>query len=350
MKYPLDCEATFSDTYLFWLSRFIRSKITSLSNRQVKDKDRLAQILKELIKGFKSIEDLKFTIKEVRNIGINSIHVYYIPLEKLYKFMISFGASSMKEIDEELLSDFLATETSTLSDATKKNYRIALVTFFAYIDKQNEENNSYVYRYGIELKNWGGLAGKSGTKLPSFMQKEEVQRFIEGINEYPFSAKIAARNRLVIKTILYTGIRVSEAINIDLKDFNKDGDAYIIQVRGKGNKPRVVMIKENIIKKDLEEWFSIKCCENNLLFCNQKGKALSQAYISSIVEKILLSVGIRKEKNGAHMLRHTFATLLYQKNKDLILVQESLGHADINTSRIYTHFDKDKLEKTTDIF
>lgn len=350
MKYPLDCETTFSDTYLFWLSRFVRSKITSLSNRQVKDKDRLAVILKELITGYKSIDDLKHTVKEVRNIGINSIHVYYIPLEKLYRFMINFGASSMKEIDEELLSDFLATETSTLSDATKKNYRIALVTFFGYIDKQNEENNSYVYRYGIELKNWGGLSGKSGTKLPSFMQKEEVQRFIEGINKYPFSAKIAARNRLVIKTILYTGIRVSEAINIDLKDFNKDGDAYIIQVRGKGNKPRVVMIKENIIKKDLEEWFSIKCCDNNLLFCNQKGKALSQAYISSIVEKILLSVGIRKEKNGAHMLRHTFATLLYQKNKDLILVQESLGHADINTSRIYTHFDKDKLEKTTDIF
>lgn len=350
MKYPLDCESNFSDTYLFWLSRFVRSKITSLSNRQVKDKDRLASILKELITGYKSIEDLKLTVKEVRNIGINSIHVYFIPLEKLYKFMINFGASSMKEIDEELLSDFLATETSTLSDATKKNYRIALVTFFGYIDKQNEENDSYVYRYGIELKNWGGLSGKSGTKLPSFMQKEEVQRFIAGIDEYPFSSKVAARNRLVIKTILYTGIRVSEAINIDLKDFNKDGDAYIIQVRGKGNKPRVVMIKENIIKKDLEEWFSIKCCDNNLLFCNQKGKALSQAYISSIVEKILLSVGIRKEKNGAHMLRHTFATLLYQKNKDLILVQESLGHADINTSRIYTHFDKDKLEKTTDIF
>lgn len=350
MKYPLDCETTFSDTYLFWLSRFIRSKITSLSNRQVKDKDRLAVILKELITGYKSIDDLKHTVKEVRNIGINSIHVYYIPLEKLYRFMINFGASSMKEIDEELLSDFLATETSTLSDATKKNYRISLVTFFGYIDKQNEEDNSYVYRYGIELKNWGGLSGKSGTKLPSFMQKDEVKRFIEGINEYPFSSKVAARNRLVIKTILYTGIRVSEAINIDLKDFNKDGDAYIIQVRGKGNKPRVVMIKENIIKSDLNEWLDIKCCENNLLFCNQKGKALSQAYISSIVEKILLSVGIRKEKNGAHMLRHTFATLLYQKNKDLILVQESLGHADINTSRIYTHFDKDKLEKTTDIF
>ena len=50
------------------------------------------------------------------------------------------------------------------------------------------------------------------------------------------------------------------------------------------------------------------------------------------------------------MLRHTFGTKLYQTNKDLILVQEALGHADINTSRIYTHFDKDRLKKTTSIF
>lgn len=147
------------------------------------------------------------------------------------------------------------------------------------------------------------------------MKKDEVHRFIEGIESYPFSTKIAARNRLIIKTILYTGIRVSEAINIDIKDFNKDEDAYIIQVRGKGNKPRVVMIKESIIKKDLNEWFEHRVCDNNLLFYNQKGKPLSQAYISSIVEKILLSIGIRKEKNGAHMLRHTFATMLYQKVK-----------------------------------
>ncbi len=350
MKYPLDCENTFSKTYLFWLSRFIRNKITSLSNRQVKNKDRLAIILQELTVGFDSIENLKSTIKEVRNIGINSIHVYFIPLEKLYSFMINYGPSSMKEMDEELLRDFLITQTSKLSDATKKNYRISLVTFFGYIDKQNEESNGFVYRYGIELKNWGGLSGKSGTKLPSFMKKDEVRAFIEAIETYPFSTKIASRNRLIIKIILYTGIRVSEAINIELKDFNKDGDAFIIQVRGKGNKPRVVMIKANIILKDLNEWNDIKPKNNTLLLCNQKAKALSQAYISSIVEKILLSIGIRKEKNGAHMLRHTFATMLYQKSKDLILVQESLGHADINTSRIYTHFDKDQLERTTDIF
>ena len=93
-----------------------------------------------------------------------------------------------------------------------------------------------------------------------------------------------------------TGIRVSEAINIKIKDFTKDGDAYIIQVRGKGNKPRVVMIKEIIIKNDLTNWYENKSCNENLLFCNQKGTRLTQAYIGRLVEQILLSVGLRKEK------------------------------------------------------
>ena len=153
MRYPLDFENTFEKTFLFWLSRFVRNKITSLSNRQVSNKDRLAQIIQELVIGFDSVDKLKLTMKEVRNIGINSIHVYYLPLEKLYHFMNRFGAASMKEIDEEILSDFLASETSTLSDATKKNYRIALLGFFGFIDKQNEEENGNAYRYGIELKN-----------------------------------------------------------------------------------------------------------------------------------------------------------------------------------------------------
>jgi len=351
MRYPLDCEDTFKQTYLFWLSRFLRNKITSLSNRQVNNKERLAQIIQELILGFDSIDLLKDVMKEVRNIGITGIHVYYIPLEKLYHFMIIFGAASMKEIDEELLIDFLASETVNLSDGTKKNYRIALLSFFGYIDKQNEEENGNAYRYGIELKNWGGLGGKGGDKLPSFLNKEEVNKFITAIDEYPFKKlHLAARNRLIIKTILYTGIRVGEAISIGKKDFVRDGDSFTIQVRGKGNKPRVVMIKERIIKADLSVWLAYRNCEENLFFCNEKGKKLTQAYISRIVEQILLSIGLRKEKNGAHMLRHTFATLLYQNSHDLILVQESLGHADINTSRIYTHFDKSQLNRTTDIF
>ncbi len=350
MRYELDFKNSFEKTMLFWLERFVRNKLTSLSNRQVNEKDKLAAILKKLALGTKNIQELEILAKEARNIGLVGINTYFNPLLKLYNFSLNLGLASMKEFDEELLSDFLASETSSLSDATKKNHRIALLAFFSYIDKQNETSDGNSYLFKIELKNWQGLSGKSGSKLPSFMNEDEVNRFLNAIDSFDFSENLAYRNRLILKIIIYTGIRVSEMLNLKIKDIFKEDDIYMLQIRGKGNKPRVVMIKCNIIENDLQNWLNQRVCNSDILVCNQKGDRLTQAYVSRIVENILISAGIRKEKNGAHMLRHSFATLLYSKHKDLILVQEALGHADINTSRIYTHFDKDRLRKTTEIF
>lgn len=350
MRYELDFKNCFDDTILFWIERFVRNKLTSLSNRQVSNKDKLASIIQNLVKGTKSIEELEVLVKEARNIGLSGINTYFNPLLKLYKYTTNLGLASIKEIDEELLSDFLASQTSSLSDASKKNHRIALLSLFSYIDKQNENEDGSSYLFKIELKNWGGLSGKSGTKLPSFMNKDEIDRFLEAIDSFEFTDSTAYRNRLIIKTILYTGIRVSEMLNIKIKDIFNEKDIYMLQIRGKGNKPRVVMIKKHIIENDLQNWLNQRVCNSDILVCNQKGDRLTQAYVSRIVENILISAGIRKEKNGAHMLRHSFATLLYSKHHDLILVQEALGHADINTSRIYTHFDKERLKKTTEIF
>ena len=350
MRYELDFNTTFEKTLLFWIERFIRNKLTTLSNRQVNDKQKLAAIIQSLVKGTKSIDELSIIVKEARNIGLAGINTYFNPLFKLYNFILNLGLASMKEIDEELLSDFLASETSALSDASKKNHRIALLALFSYIDKQNENEDGTSYLFKIELKNWGGLSGKSGTKLPSFMNKVEIDKFLNAIDTFEFTENIAYRNRLILKIIIYTGVRVSEILNLKMKDMFKEENVYLLQIKGKGNKPRVVMINSSIIENDLKHLLDIRVCNSDLLVCNQKGERLTQAYVSRIVENILISAGIRKEKNGAHMLRHSFATLLYAKHHDLILVQEALGHADINTSRIYTHFDKDRLYKTTEIF
>jgi len=330
------------------MSKFIRYKINTLSNRNLKDAKKLAEILRELHKGVDSIEKLRFLAKSARNIGIGGINTYFKPLDKFYEWISYIELDSLEQIDEEVVIDFLSSETGGLSDATKKNYRMAILAFFNYISKQNEQNGKS-FQFRIELKNWGGLRGKSGQKLPEYLDEGELKRFVEAIDTYPFSHKIAARNRLIIKIILYTGIRVSEAINLKTKDFIDDGEVYMLKIVGKGNKHRVVMIKKSHILSDLHEWQSIRNCNNNLLFCNSKGNALTQAYISRSVEQILISIGIRKEKNGAHLLRHSFATLLYQKSKDLVLVQEALGHASLDTSRIYTHFDKERLKQATQI-
>ncbi len=349
MRYELDFTNSFDKTLLFWIERFIRYKLTTLSNRQVMDKDELGLILQLLVKGTSSIDDLKVIVKKARNIGLSGINTYFNPLAKLYNYCNKLGLASMKEIDEELLSDFLATNTASLSDASKKNHRIALLGLFSYIDKQNENIDGTTHSYKIELKNWQGLSGKSGQKLPSYMNKEEIDRFLEAINTFEFTNNTVYRNRLILKIIIYTGVRVSEILNLNLKDIFKEDGVYVLQIKGKGNKPRVVMIKASIIEKDLKNWLEMRCCASDLLVCNQKGNRLTQAYISRIVENILITAGIRKEKNGAHMLRHSFATLLYTKHHDLILVQEALGHADINTSRIYTHFDKQRLKATVNL-
>lgn len=348
MRYPIDFLSTFDQTLLFWLERFIKLKLTTLSNRNVKDKQLFNEILQHLNKGVKTIDELKILAKEARQAGLIGINTYINPLEKLYEQLTALGFASMKEIDEETIIDFLATYTSGLSDATKKNYRMAILSFFKYIDKQNEDDDGKSYIYRMELKNFAGLGGSKGQKLPTYMHDEEIQRFLNAIEETPFKEYAQAKNRLLIKLILYTGMRVSEALDIQIKDIVKEDGFYIFRISGKGNKQRIAMIKISYIQKELDVWLKQKP-NTALLFCSRTGKPLTQPYVSYIMDKILLYAGIRKEKNGAHMLRHTFATRLYQKNHDLILVQEALGHADLNTSRIYTHFDKERLKAATSV-
>ncbi|TEY17014.1 integrase, partial [Campylobacter sp. CH185] len=132
-----------------------------------------------------------------------------------------------------------------LSDASKKNYRIAVINFFDFLDKQNEEDEK-AHIFDINLKNWAGIAGSKGVKLPEFMSEEELKKFLDAIENADFRNN-TVRNKLIIKIIIFTGIRVSEAINIKMGDISEENDLYIIRIRAKGNKYRVVMIKKELI-------------------------------------------------------------------------------------------------------
>ncbi|EAJ1254259.1 tyrosine-type recombinase/integrase [Campylobacter sp. IFREMER_LSEM_CL2151] len=347
MKYPLDCEENFEKSFLFWLCRYVKFKLNSLSNKELKDPQALAVVNLALSKGVKNIQELDAYVKKARNAGLSGVNTYFNPLKKLYEYLLFYKLYSLKQIDEELLVEILASISASLSDASKKNYRIAVINFFAFLDKQNEEDQK-AHIFDINLKNWAGISGFKGVKLPEYMSEDEVSKFLDAIDNTDFKSN-TIRNRLIIKIIIFTGIRVSEAINIKLKDISEENDLYIIRIRAKGNKYRVVMIKKELIEHLLKDVRVNYLSCDGLLFVNRNGKALTQAYVSRIVEQILFKAGIRKQKNGAHMLRHTFATLLYKKQKDLVLVQEALGHASLNTSRIYTHFDNEKLKLAAEV-
>jgi len=342
MKYKLDCKSSFEDSFIFWLTKYVKFKLSSLSNKELRNPKALSSANFALSREIKNIDELDGLVKMARNAGLTGINTYFNPLKKIFETLKFYNLESLRQIDEELMSEILASATGGLSDASKKNYRISVINFFAFLDKQNEEDGK-AYIFDINLKNWGGVSGNRGQKLPEFMNEDEIKAFLLAIENSEFKEN-TNRNKLIIKTIIFTGIRVSEALNLKRKDISEDGDLYVIRIRGKGNKYRIVMIKRYLIEDHLDKIAINYINKEGYLFINKKGTRLTQAYVSRIVEQILFRAGIRKEKNGAHMLRHTFATMLYKKQKDLVLVQEALGHASLNTSRIYTHFDSDKLK------
>ncbi|WP_459109201.1 tyrosine recombinase XerH [Helicobacter pylori] len=352
MKHPLEELKDPIENLLLWIGRFLRYKCTSLSNSQVKDQNKVFECLNELNQAC-SASHLEKICKKARNAGLLGINTYALPLLKFYEYTKKISLKSLKSIDEVLLVEFLSVYTGGLSLATKKNYRIALLGLFSYIDKQNQDENEKSYIYNIMLKNISGVNQSAGNKLPTHLNNEELEKFLESIDKIEMSAKVRARNRLLIKIIVFTGMRSNEALQLKIKDFTLENGCYTILIKGKGDKYRAVMLKAFHIESLLKEWLmerELYPVKNDLLFCNQKGSTLTQAYLYKQVERIINFAGLRREKNGAHMLRHSFATLLYQKRHDLILVQEALGHASLNTSRIYTHFDKQRLEEAASIW
>lgn len=352
MKHPLEELKDPVENLLLWIGRFLRYKCTSLSNSQVKDQNKVFECLNELNQA-RSSSHLEKICKKARNVGLLGINTYALPLLKFYEYAQKISLKSLKSIDEVMLAEFLSIYTGGLSLATKKNYRIALLGLFSYIDKQNQDENEKSYIYNITLKNISGVNQSAGNKLPTHLNNEELEKFLESIDKIEMSAKVRARNRLLIKIIVFTGMRSNEALQLKIKDFTLENGCYTILIKGKGDKYRAVMLKAFHIESLLKEWLmerGLYPVKNDLLFCNQKGMALTQAYLYKQVERIINFAGLRREKNGAHMLRHSFATLLYQKRHDLILVQEALGHASLNTSRIYTHFDKERLKEAASIW
>lgn len=354
MAYKLECSDKALESLLFWIQKFTKYKMGTMSNSKVANNECIAGCIKKINSSNLSRPALASIIKEARNAGMPAVNSVTYPIFSLYDHLKSIELESLRTLNEEIIIDFLISSTSSLSDATKKNWKASIISFFHFIEENNEEEDGRVHLFRIRLKNWAGLKGRSGEKLPSHMDIDEINRFLLELERFEFSSeKIKHRNLLIIKIILYSGVRVSEALGLKTKDIHLEGNEYSLTVKGKGNKPRIVLIKKDLIKKDFNLWMEEKSVTADFIFHTRDSslnKPLTQAYVSRTVEKVLMSAGIRKSKNGAHMLRHSYATLLYLKTKDLVLLQETLGHADISTSRKYTHFDKDKLRAATGIF
>ncbi|MBN1799261.1 MAG: site-specific tyrosine recombinase XerD [Spirochaetales bacterium] len=178
-------------------------------------------------------------------------------------------------------------------------------------------------------------------KLPAVLSKEEVDRFLATID---LNNPLGMRDRALFELIYSCGLRVSEAVNLKIEElYLKEG---IIKVLGKGGKERLVPIGDHatywLIQylSKARSKISGNKTRQNFVFLNRWGKKLSRKGMWKRFKEIADLAGI---EGKIHTLRHSFATHMLKGGADLRSVQELLGHADIGTTQIYTHLEKEDL-------
>ena len=184
---------------------------------------------------------------------------------------------------------------------------------------------------------------KRGKYLPGVLSHEEVDMLLAAPD---IGTPLGIRDKAMLELIYATGLRVTELVGLKLPNLNLHV-GYLI-CRGKGDKERLVPMGETA-QRWVKEYIdlvrpSLIRYASDVLFCSNRGKAMSRQNFWYMIKRYALAAGILKPISP-HSLRHSFATHLLTGGADLRSVQMMLGHADISTTQIYTHVTSTRLKK-----
>lgn len=189
---------------------------------------------------------------------------------------------------------------------------------------------------------------KKDKNLPVVLNEEEVKNLLNAPN---LTDEIGIRDYAILQVMYSCGLRVSECVNLQMKQINEQ--ERLVKVIGKGKKERIIPIREiaieainNYIKNVRNKHLVV---DKNFIFLNKKGKQISRQDLYNIIVKYTKIANIEK-KIHPHTLRHTFATNLLDNGADLRVVQEMLGHTNIGTTQIYTHITPKTIVKSYDLY
>ncbi|MGC8644737.1 MAG: site-specific tyrosine recombinase/integron integrase [Thermoplasmata archaeon] len=217
--------------------------------------------------------------------------------------------------------------------------------FKEYLTIEKGYSKSSVYLYVralqsllnyLEIDSIGHLkAPKRPHKVPNYLTGEEVRSILSSCND--------VRERLMVKLLVYTGIRVSELCSLRLNDIDLNGRTIKIR-SGKGDKDRLVVFSEEVVP-DLRSYmsYSRSVRKGEFLFPTSRSRKISPVTVERIIRSVVARSGVQK-KVTPHTFRHTFATSLLRNGADLRIIQVLLGHSSISTTQIYTHLDDNALK------
>lgn len=222
-------------------------------------------------------------------------------------------------VDIDFIKQYLLSKIDEGKSSQTVNQNLQAINFFCW--------NVLKFRGKIDIR-----FAKTPSKLPIILSRDEIQNILSEISN--------EKHKLMIALAYSGGLRVSEIINLKIKDINLA--ELTIHIKGaKGNKDRITIFPEKLatdIKKIMADKKS-----NDYFFASERGGRLTERTAQKVFENALKKAGIKKEATF-HSLRHSFATHLLENGTDIRHIQELLGHANIRTTQIYTKVTNPKLK------
>lgn len=267
-------------------------------------------------------------LKSEYNYSFYTIKNYKLDLTLFFDFLNKSNINYLYLNKDNVLAYLKYLDKMNLKNSTISRRISALRTFYNYLMNEGLINSNIF----LNVKN-----PKLEKKLPNYLNYTEMEELLESID---IKNDEGLKRRLLIEMFYSTGCRVSEIINIKVKDIdflNKK-----IRIMGKGSKERIVYYGD-YAKKYLDKYLS-KGLDKDYLFVNKHGDKYTVEEIELIVKDIMKHLSIKTHVTP-HTLRHTFATHLLNNGADIRSVQELLGHSNLSTTGIYTHVSSDRLKE-----
>jgi len=277
-----------------------------------------------------------------KGLSSNTYKAYQNDIKRFLEFLqerkiIDISKCQAKDIREliAILNDFGLESASLARNLTSIRMFYRYLLSEDYLEKDPTEN--------IEIP-------KQQQKLPTVLDINEIEKLFE---QPDITQLRGIRDKAMLELMYATGIRVSELTNLNLSNIiDEEG---VIRVLGKGSKERLIPVGKKAIDavRKYCTVVRIHLGKRNLggdtLFLSMRGRPLTRIAVWKILKDYAKEAKILKNVSP-HTLRHSFATHLLEGGADLRAVQEMLGHADIATTQIYTHLDREYLKEIIQTF
>ncbi|MFX4155174.1 tyrosine-type recombinase/integrase [Aliarcobacter butzleri] len=357
----------------FWIAQYLNQKCDEQSRRFVTEGN-MPKItnIQEAILESKDIEEIGRYVNKLGILKFKAIKQYYNNIYPFYYYMLERKAYSIKNITTTLLINYFSnTEEKQkkdlaadkirkisvpknikniweLSYTSKINRLTVLLNFIKFIENSNidKESENEVFLFNIERSKISKSIQKEKRVLSVLTPKDGFQKFFNAIETVPYKDEVRERNILMLKLLMYLGIRVSELIYLKKDDITIDKNIVKFNIIGKGNKQRLLYVTYSHIKKHMIKYEKIRTeSSDGFYFTTSRGKQVNDRYINTLVHDTLITAGIEvTKKSSVHMLRHSVASYLKHTLKmDNASISKWLGHDDIRTTMIYLHYTEQEI-------